>query len=255
MIPIIKISEFRLHLKDYLDEVSDMTISMFQIGTKKGNLVMSEKTLEKLQKRHYVNTWSKNRFKRLKLDNYTTLANGSGTKDLPLDTLLALSSFFGLVTELMELLAHPGAKSNAAKWKVAEYIAAGVEKKPLNNRGRFHVVYAIVTRLFQKENFREFLQQGENEGTLQSFFEYILKQEKNTIFRDSLSEKQTECLWEIIQNLCVLSIALINFQMLDGETDVEALKISLVLNQINSWYECQIGSIPKDSNYNIEEDL
>ena len=252
MIPIIKISEFRLHLKDYLDEVSSMGRPILQIGAKNGNLIMSEKMLEKLQKRHYVNTWAKNQFKRLKLDNYTTLAIGAGTRDLPFDTLLALSYFFGLVAELMELLACPGAKSNAMKWKVSEYIAAGVERKPLTNRGRFHVVHMVATKLFRKENFVEFLQQ---DGTLYSFFEYVLRQKKDTIFRDSLNEGQTECLWEITQNLCLLSISLIKFQALEQETKMEALKVSLVLGQIDSWYECQIGPLPKDSGHNIEEDL
>lgn len=243
MLQVIGVADFRRQLKDYVEAVAASKNQIYQIGQANDALLLSPATLAKLQNRHHQNNMVKQQFDKSKLESYVTLAEGVGTKNLPLDVLLGLSAFFGLMKELISLLANPGAKENALRWKVSELAAQAVEGKELEAHPRFYRIYILIRRLFQPDNFKEFGQK-EN-GTLIQFFIYLqaLLAQESPVFKEKLPKEQDECIRSILMHFSQLAEDLISAQKLDRtveeETETEE-RIFWRMQKIESWYQTYI---------------
>lgn len=241
------IADFREHLKDYLTKAAEHTDRIYLLGNEKDILLMSPQTLARLQERHETNTRAKEQYQALRLDSYLTLVDGEQTKSLPLDTVLGLCSLFGLATELTDILARPGAKENAAKWDISEYIANAIEGTPLKSHGRFCHVYHVITRLFQEQVFQD----GVTISTLLGFFrhmEVILGTDdiQQVLQADDMIEEQAGYVADIIRKLSAWISELILYQNLhnnDGKYSQE--RIFFLFSQVKNWYEKYVRTIER----------
>lgn len=250
MIRKINNSEFRNHLKDYLAQTANNPGQILQTGNDLNVLVMSKATLAKLQYRHYINTWARNQYCTLKLDSYLTLTDGKQTKELPLDTILALSCFFRLVKELLDILAHPGAKENALTWDVSPYIKAAINGNTLTTHGTFHSVYTVITRLFHIPEFCKF--EKTEDYTLFNFFTQIQEQiqtDDALLKTEGLSADQIALIRDIITKLSGWILDLLNYQVLTPDIDEKPELIFLSFGQLVDWYEENISERPTALGY------
>lgn len=280
MLQKIGITELRRHLKDHIANIAK-SCNVYQVGEPSGVLIMSQAALAKLQRRHYVNIWARNQYTKLKLDSYMTITSGKKTKDLPLDMILALSEFFGLIKELTDILSRPGAKENALKWDVSEYINAAVEKKPLDSHNKFDGTYAVATKLFCHEQFGEM-----HSHTLNAFFYHLNElvaeemermekrakkvrnpEEKPTLatildpddyccfYPRGLSDEQLEYVLEIVGILTGWATDLIEYQPLNPDSDRHPEYIFLKFKRIMDWYETYVGELPNTLGYDLDSEM
>lgn len=238
----IGIAEFRNNLKECMDDISGNIGQVYQIGMNRGVIVMSNKTLENLQQRHYVNMWAAKQFASLQINNYMTIANGRKTKDLTIDTIIALSKFFGLVEELLGVLAKPGPKNNAAKWTVSEYIKAAEEGKKLKAGGKFDSVYDVFSMLFYGTGIKQHLKSY----TLLNFFyairDYLEDESVTEPFCMELNSEQATRIREIILHLSMWAADLMEFQT-SACTQVPGTML-VTTRHILDWYQGNIGDLP-----------
>lgn len=266
----VGITVFRKSLKSYLEQTASSGDQIYQIGSEAEALLLSPATLEHLQQRHFVNRWIRGRYVSLKLDQYPTLAKGSQTKELSLEHLLALGNLFSLGAEVLDTLAHTGAKQNAMRWDISEYMKAFREKRPLLKHGRFDTVYTLFRTLLEPwtiDLFRE-------RKTLYEFFQFlrdITDMDKACRHKGEYTPKH--CLWEDgsgtevtylkdfgasteqmdylakgIDAFCALFLELLSFQVSPepGQSPDYPL---LLCNPLFAWYEEGIAPLPKSFGY------
>lgn len=239
MMKKIGVAEFRNHMKDYLDEAADSPGTVMRIGTDRDVFLLSGDTLKQLQIRHVANIWARTSWQALRLNDYRTLSEGAGTKGLPLEIILGLSEFFGLIDKLLELLARPGAKNNVKKWDVTPYVKAAATGKPLAEHGRFDGVYVAATRLFEKAAFG-----SANTWTLYGWFEDLRTRAMTGTLpfrQEKLENGQEAELCGLLETVLTWVLTVMDLQALQGERPAMDL-MYLQFDRIQEWYRERIGS-------------
>ncbi len=205
MIRHIGVGEFRNHLKTYKDEVTAGSDTVIQVGPKgEAMLCLSPKGLERLQIRHLANHTLLEKWNALKLSNTLTLIDGAGMKDYSLDFILTLSKFMELISELLDLLARPGAKENAEKWQIQSYLNGDC------TFGRFSVIGPMSKRLFRADIF-----ENNPEKPVITLLDYFWRLKQETAFSEQFTKEEALCAAGIVTPLCELAIAAILFQTQD----------------------------------------
>ena len=253
MLHLLQITEFRQNLRNYVNQVQDLSNSqIYQLGDKTGPYLLAPDTLKALEERHAVNCWAKEHFQALLLTKYPTLADGQGTHDLPLDILLGLTDFFGLVAQICEMLAHPSAKDNAHTWSITDYMDLWLSGKPWITHGTFDKVYLTCSYLFQPSYF----DRNHKPTTIISFFQALQagaeedkEQETSTFYRDviELTREQREQIDQIIADTCDWVIELLQYQSLFSPNKK---RVYLKFRAIGAWYETWIQPLPNLFHYN-----
>ena len=250
------ITELRRQLKFYMEEVQ-RTSRIYRTGPDDSVYLLSGETLARLQRRYYMNRWAQGHYSALRLDQYKTLMDGKKTKDLPLNMILALSSAFQLVGELVNVLARPGAKENACQWEVSEYVQKAVEKRPQDHYGKFSPVYGIIRKLFHSSSFRNM-----EEKTLYGFFAHVQalygKDRENgdmdgmNLKAEGLTEEQFWMVWEIIRMLFCWASALMEHQYLEAWSKEQQESVFLLFAPVTEWYEENVGALPEGMSPGVE---
>lgn len=236
MMQKIGTAEFRNNLKKYMDSAADGRGNVIRLSPSSGEqelFLMSKETFARLQERHCLNTAAKDQFGSLKLNNYMTLAKGAKTKDLPIGTILGLSAFFGLVSELLSDLARPGAQTNATKWDVSDHVKGTAKDAPDRH---FTGVRETMKSLWAPEAVQ---QAQEGPCTLYRFFS-CMHDTQACIRRDGLDDGQYGMVCEIIGDASVWASLLMDAQTLDPRRlppkDLSNGMIWLVFEGILYWH-------------------
>lgn len=248
MLKSIAITEFRRFLKDYL-HTAGTTQDIYKVSSPGENEVylMSTDTLEKLQQRHYINTWARNQFETLKLHRHLTLINGKKATELPLDTLLGLSALFQLMQKLLNVLSRPGAKQNALKWDVSEYVEQAAKQNVLEVHGKFDEVHSIIVHLFLPNQFKD-----AKITSLYNFFLFVhntVSEHPDNLEQENLTEEQLQCVSSILDIISAWAKDLIELQAMDIDMDSTAQWVILRFKHIIEWYKAYIGELPATLGY------
>lgn len=248
MLQLLQITEFRQNLRTHLNTVRDLTKrQIFQLGDKEGPYVMAPETLRALEERHAVNCWIKERFSALHLKKYTTLSGGIKTEELPLDMLLGLTDLFGLVSELCEVLAHPGVKENACLWNIENYLSIWESRQPLATHGKFDKVHSILYYLMEKDCPYP----TDRPVTIFDFFTTLqqwVEQEDTSPYRKELelTKEQQQLSNCIIKLTCDWILELLKFQTIfSPNKELVVLKF----HTFYTWYESDVRPLPNLFHY------
>lgn len=253
MLHLLPITEFRQNLRNHVNQVQNLSKRLiYQLGDANGPYLLAPDTLRALEERHAVNCWAKEHFQSLLLTKYTTLAEGSSTQKLPLDILLGLTDFFGLVAQLCEVLAHPGVKEQASTWSIEEYMNLWISEKPLIAHGTFDKVYLTCSYLFQPTAFTR----DHKPTTILEFFQTIQtealndqEQEHSTLYRTviSMSKEQREQVNRMLADTCDWMIELLQYQTIFSPNKE---RVYLKFRAVGAWYEDWIQPLPNLFHYN-----
>ena len=253
MLHLLQMTEFRQNLRNYVNQVQDLpNRQIFQLGDKNGPYVLAPDTLRALEERHAVNCWAKEHFQSLRLTKYPTLADGKGTHDLPLDILLGLTDFFGLIAQICEILARPGVKEQASTWSIEEYMDLWLSGKSLLAHGTFDKVYLTCSYLFQPSYF-DF---NSKPTTITAFFQAIQaganddkEQETSTFYRSAITmtKEQREQVDQMIADTCDWVLELLQYQTIFSSNKE---RVYLKFRSVGAWYETWIQPLPNLFHYN-----
>lgn len=248
MLQLLQITEFRQNLRTHLNTVRDLAKrQIFQLGDKEGPYVMSPETLRALEERHAVNSWAKERFSALQLKKYTTLSGGTKTKELPLDMLLGLTDLFGLVSELCDILAHPGVKENACLWNIENYLSIWESRQPLATHGNFDKVHSILYYLIEKDSPYP----ADRPVTIFEFFTTLqqwAEQGESAPYRTKLElpDEQRQLSNHIIKLTCDWVLELLKFQTIFSPNRE---LVYLKFHTLCAWYESDVRPLPNLFHY------